>query len=586
VLRFRLGALVATVALVFAACGGTATSAPSAIPNASTAISSPSTAAAPSTAATSPSPSGGQPVNGGTWVFGVVGPPVTLDAILVQDGESYRIDQEIYETLIKLKPGTASDLEPSLAKSWDVSPDGLTYTFHLQTGVNFTDGTPFNADAAIYNFNRWKNLPEPLQSADYFDITVFGGYGDSSLIKTLTKIDDATFSVTLTKSRSDFLTAMTLIPFGMMSPTALQAHHADLAPTDPSNDYWQKYPTGTGPFMFSEFVPGDHYTIVKNPNYWNTADAAHLDKIIFLPIPNAANRLTALKSGTVDTIDFVDATQLPDVTSDPALQLLTRHTLSIGTLAFNQLIKPFNDVKVREAIAYAIDKASLVSALFPNGVGTVADSVIVNSMPQYEPNATITGFDLNKAKALLQSSSCPSPCAVTFWYPDGVSRPYMLDPKGEYEAIKPMLEAAGFVVTPNHKPWAGGYLTDKANGVYGLGFTGWIYDYGDPADSAGIFYATSTADCNGVKETKPHNCEFAEDNPAVAAAMNKALGDPDPTAQIQDWKDAMKLINADVPDVPLVWANSSLASNLHVHGYITSPIQSEYYNLVWKDAGS
>src|ERR1035437_6316908 len=452
VIRFRLGALVATVALVFAACGGTATPVPSAVPNASTAISSPSTAAQPSTTAESPTPSGGQPVNGGTWGFGVVGPPLTLDAILVQDGESYRIDQEIYETLIKLKPGTASDLEPSLAKSWDVSPDGLTYTFHLQTGVNFTDGTPFNADAAIYNFNRWKNLPEPLRSADYFDITVFGGYGDSSLIKTLTKIDDATFSVTLTKPKSDFLTTMTLISFGMMSPTARQAHPAALPPTDPTNDYWQKAPTGTGPFMFSEFVPGDHYTIVKNPNYWDTAGAAHLDKIIFLPIANSANRLAALKSGTVDTIDLVDATQLPDITSDPSLQLLTRHTLSVGLLAFSQTLKPFNDLKVREAAAYAIDKATLVNALFPNGVGTGADSVIVNNMPAYEPNATITGFDLTKAKALLQSSSCPSPCAVTFWYPDNVSRPYMLDPKGEFEAIKPTLEAAAFAVTPTHNP--------------------------------------------------------------------------------------------------------------------------------------
>jgi peptide/nickel transport system substrate-binding protein len=575
VIRFRIGALVATAGLLFAACGGTATPVPSASPSAS----APSAAiSSPSTAAESPTPSGGQPVNGGTWVFGVVGPPLTLDAILVQDGESYRIDQEIYETLIKLKPGTASDLEPSLAKSWDVSPDGLTYTFHLQTGVSFTDGTPFNADAAIYNFNRWKNLPEPLRSADYFDITVFGGYRDNSLLKTVTKIDDATFSVTLTKPKSDFLTTMTLISFGMMSPTALQAHHADLAPTDPSNDYWQKDPVGTGPFKFSEFVPGDHYTIVKNPNYWDTA--------IFLPIPDSANRLTALKSGTVDTIDFVDATQLPDISSDPSLQLLTRHTLSIGTLAFNQLQKPFNDLKVREAAAYAIDKATLVSALFPNGVGTVADSVIVNNMPAYEPNATITGFDLNKAKALLQSSSCPSPCAVTFWYPDNVSRPYMLDPKGEYEAIKPMLEAAGFVVTPNHKQWSGGYLVDSRSGLYQMSFIGWVYDYADPADLPGIFYATSTADCAGVKQTTPHNCEFGEDNPAVAAAMAKAESDPNPTAQIQDWKDAMKLINADVPDVPLVWANSYLASTIHVHGLVTSPTQSEYFNLVWKDAGS
>jgi len=579
-LRLRMGALIVVGAIAFAACSGAATAAPTTPAASAPAASTPAGSTAPASA----TPSGPTPVNGGTWIFGSASDPSTLDAILIQDGESFRIAQQIYETLIKLKPGSASDLEPGLAKSWDTSTDGLTYTFHLQTGVNFSDGTPFNADAAVANVMRWKNLPAALQGDDYYDITVFGGYGDNSLIKTATKIDDATFSMTLTKPKADFLTAMTLIPFAMQSPTALAAHHADLGSKDPTNDYWQKAPTGTGPFMFSEFVPGDHYTIVKNPNYWDTANAAHLDKIIFQPIAESANRLTALQSGTVDTIDFVDATQLKQISSDTSLQLITRPPLDIGKLAFNQTQKPWNDIKVREAAALAIDKAALVSAFFPNGAGTAADSDLINNMPAYEPNAAITGFDLNAAKAMLQSSSCPPPCAVTFWYPDSVSRPYMLDPKGEYEAIKPMLEAAGFQVTPNHKPWHGGYLTDEANGVYPLFFIGWIYDYADPADGPGLFYATSTADCNGVKETTPHNCEFGEDNPAVATAMAKAIGEPDLATRTQDWKDAMKLINADVPDVPLVWAGSSLASTTKIHGYIPSPTQSEYFNLVWKDA--
>ncbi|MHB8431836.1 MAG: ABC transporter substrate-binding protein [Acidimicrobiales bacterium] len=578
--RFRMGALVATAAMLFAACSGAATPTPS---TGSAAPSSASSAAA----STGPSPSGPTPVNGGTWIFGSASDPSTLDAILIQDGESFRIAQQIYETLIKLKPGTTSDLEPGLAKSWDVSADGLTYTFHLQSPVTFSDGTPFNADAAVYNVNRWKNLPVPLQGDDYYDITVFGGYGNASLISSVQKIDDTTFSMTLTTKKADYLTAMTLIPFAMQSPTALQAHHADLGSKDPTNDYWQKAPTGTGPFMFNgDFVPGDHYTIVKNPNYWDTANAAHLDKIIFKPIADAASRLAALKSGTVDTIDFVDANQVNDIKSDPTLQLLTRTPLAIGKLAFNQTHKPFNDPLVRQAIAYAIDKNALVQAFFPNGAGSVADSDLINTMPAYEPNATISGYDPAKAKSLLASSSCPAPCSVDFWYPDSVSRPYMVDPKGEFEAIRTMLEAVGFKVTPQHKPWRGGYLTDEANGAYGMFFIGWIYDYADPADGPGIFYASNTADCNGVKETAPHNCEFGEDNPAVSAAIAKAISETDTATRTQDWKDAMKLINADVPDVPLVWAGSFLGSTIHVHGYIPSPTQSEYFNLVWKDAGS
>ena len=539
-------------------------------------------ASACSSTSATPSSGGGQPVSGGTWVFGSASDPTTLDAILMQDGESIRIAQQIYETLVKLEPGSASTLLPGLAKSWDVSADGLTYTFHLQTGVKFTDGTDFNADAAVYNVNRWKNLPEPLQGDDYYDITVFGGYGDSSLIKEVTKIDDSTFKMVLASPKADFLTAMSLAPFSMQSPAALKAHNADLGSKDTTNDYWQKAPTGTGPFMFDEFVSGDHYTIKKNPDYWDKANAAHLDKVIFKAIADSAQRLTALKSGTVDTIDFVDANQLNDVKSDSKLQLVTRSPLDIGRLNMNQLIAPFDDIKVRQAIAYAIDKKAIVDTFFPNGAGQAADSDLLPSMPAYEKNVTVTGYDQAKAKELLASSKCPSPCSIDFWYPDSVSRPYMLDPKGEFEAIRTMLEAVGFKVTPQHKPWKGGYTTDEANGKMGLAFIGWIYDYADPADGPGIFYSTSMAKCGDVTPTAPHNCEAAEDNPAVAAAMAKAISEPDAAKRTQDWKDAMKLINADVPDVPLVWAGSALGMTTKIHGFVASPTQTEYYNSVWK----
>jgi peptide/nickel transport system substrate-binding protein len=573
--RMRIGALVASAAVAFAACS------PAASPASSAPASTPGATSSTSQAPTSTA------VEGGTWIFASASDPTTLDAILIQDGESFRIAQQIYETLVRLKAGSTNELEPDLAKSWDLSADGLTWTFHLQTGVNFTDGTPFNADAAIYNVNRWKNLPEPLQGEDYYDITVFGGYAADSNIKDVKKIDDSTFSITLGTAKADFPTSMTLIPFAMQSPKALADHNADKGSKDKTNDYWQKAPTGTGPFKFDgDFVTGDHYTIVKNADYWDKANAAHLDKVIFKPIAESANRLAALKAGSVDTIDFVDANQTPDVKSDATLQLLPRTPLAVGKLAFNQTHKPFDDVKVRTAIALAINKQALVDQYFPNGAATVADSDLINVMPEYEANASVGVYDQQKAKDMLASSTCPAPCAIDFWYPTDTSRPYMVDPKGEFELIRQMLEAVGFTITPQHKPWHGGYLTDEANGVYPMFFIGWIYDYADPADGPGLFYATSTAACNKVAQTKPHNCEFGEDNPALQAAMAKAIPEKDAATRAQAWKDVMKIVNADVPVVPLVWAGSYLASTTNVHGLITSPTQSEFFNLVWKDAGS
>ena len=565
----RSAVLIAVTAFVLAGCGWS-TSVPASTPG------RPSPGV---TAATSSSPA----ANARTMVFGSASDPTTVDAILLQDGESLRIAQQIYDTLIRLKPGTAADLEPSLAKSWAVSPDGLTYTFHLRSGVRFTDGTPFDADAAVYNVNRWKNLPVPLRDSDYYDRAVFGGYGAGSLIDSATNVDGVTLRIKLRRPKADFLMAMTLVPFAMQSPTALQAHHADLAPSDPTNDYWQTAPTGTGPFMFKEFIAGERYSIVRNPDYWDSANAAFLDSVVFKPIPDADNRLAALKSGVVDIIDPVNGNQLADVSADARFQLLKRTPLAVGKVGFNQGQKPFDDLNVRKAAAYAIDRKAVVETFFP-GLGTVADSDLISTMAAYEANATISGYNPQEARALLAASSCPAPCAIDFWYADNTPAVVAADPKGEFELIRANLEAVGFKVNPRHVAWQDGYLAGAAQGKYPAFLIGWTYDYADPADGPGIFYATSMEACDGIVPTSPHNCEFAQDDPIAAAAMAKAIAEPDAARRTQDWKDAMRLINADVPDVPLVWVGSALAATKSISGYIPSPTQSESLNLVVKVA--
>lgn len=578
----RLLAVAFAAALVFSACQAQATPTPTAQP---TPTPPPGETPGPTpTAAPTPTPSGG-PVSGGTMIFGSAADPATLDAVLIQDGESFRIAQQIYDTLVRLKPGSADELEPGLAASWDVQDGGKTIVFAIQPGAKFHDGTPADAEAVAYNFNRWKNLPEALQGLDYYDITVFGGYGDNSNIASAEATGTLEVTVKLNAPKADILTAMTLIPFAIQSPTALEAHKADLGES-PDNDYWQTAPTGTGPFKFEgDWVVGDHYTIVRNDDYWDTAHPAYLDSVVFKPIAESAQRVAALRAGTVDIIDFVDANQLDQITSDPALQRLDRPPLTTGWIGFNQRHKPFDDLKVRQAVAYAIDKQAIVEAFFP-GLGQVADSDVFPSFPTYEAGVYPGSYDRAKAKELLDSSSCPSPCAIDFWYPDEVSRPYMVDPKGEFEAMRPMLEAAGFVVTPQHKAWRGGYLTDDSNGRLPMFLIGWIYDYADPADGPGIFYAKSQGECDGVVPEQPMNCEYGEENPDAYALMQQAISEFDTAKRNDLWKQAMRMYGADLPKVPLVWSASVLGAVKTLHGYVPSPTQSEYFNLVWKEASS
>jgi hypothetical protein len=243
-----------------------------------------------SACSTSSTPSGGSqgtPVNGGSMTVGLDGDMVLADPALVSDGNSLYVAAQVVQGLVGLQPGTISTIIPVLASALPtVSADGKTYTFTLRTGVKFSDGTPFNATAVKFNYDRWKAFPKgDLQDNDYYYGAVFGGFGDASNIVSVTADDAANTAVfTLKNPQSNFLLSQTLQVFGIESPTALQTMNADTTPIA-NNKYAQGSAAedmiGTGPFMFKEWVVGDHVTVVKNPNYWDTANAAHLDTIIF-----------------------------------------------------------------------------------------------------------------------------------------------------------------------------------------------------------------------------------------------------------------------------------------------------------------
>ena len=362
-LRLRIGALIAAGAIAFAACSGASTAAPSvAQPSTPAASSGSGASTAPSTA-----PSGPTPVNGGTWIFGSASDPSTLDAILIQDGESFRIAQQIYETLIKLKPGSASDLQPDLAKSWDTSTDGLTYTFHLQTGVNFSDGTPFNADAAVYNVNRWKNLPAALQGDDYYDVTVFGGYGDNSLIKTVDEdrrrdvLDHPDQAEGRLPDGDDPHPVRDAEPDGPPGPSCRPGLEG------PDERLLAEGPDGhRSVHVRRRFRPGRPLHDRQEPELLGyrqrgapRQDHLPADRRLGEPAdgPPVRARSTRSTSSTRPSSRTSAATR--------ACSCMTRPPLDIGKLAFNQTQKPFNDIKVREAVALAIDKKALVERLLP-----------------------------------------------------------------------------------------------------------------------------------------------------------------------------------------------------------------------------
>ena len=210
-LKLLLLLATVTLAVVAAGCGGGGEEAAPPPAAATTGAAAPP----PQPATTEEAPAEA----GGTLVFGATADPVVLDPALISDGESWRVNLQIYDQLIQTKPGT-TELQPGLAESWEANADGTSWTFHLRQGVKFHDGTPFNADAVCFNFDRWYNFKGSFQnpSATYYWQYAFGGGfaepgegspgPDASLYKSCDVVDDSTATLNLTKPSATFLEAL------------------------------------------------------------------------------------------------------------------------------------------------------------------------------------------------------------------------------------------------------------------------------------------------------------------------------------------------------------------------------------------
>ena len=570
--RVRIGALFAVTAIVFAACGGaTTSSAPASVaPPASTGASTaPSVEPSASTA--------GTPKEGGTLVVAIPGDLNRTDPALVDDANSSYVLQQIFEGLVTLKPGTGSDIVGQLADSWTISDDGLTYTFKLKSGIKFQDGTDFNAAAAKVNFDRWMSIPKTytdLGYTYYIDTVITGKIAET------TAPDPTTFVIKLKAPNSAFLVTLTLTPFTFSSPKALKDGDAS-APDFKNNKYAQGGPpaaVGTGPFVFKEWVPGDHVTLTKNPDYWNkAAGGPYLDSLTFKPIADTTATLNALQAGDVDISQTLAPVDVPTAQADTKLQYYDRGSAcNTGVLAMNQKFKPFDNLKIRQAVSYAINRKAIVDAFFgETGV------VLKNWAPPgtiFANDLAVPDYDPEKAKALIADSGvAPADLAFDFWYPSDVSRPYMPDPKGEFEAMQRDLEAVGFKPNPKTSPWRPDYLAAESRGDYPAFLIGWNCDW------LGIDNFLYTAFFGYRGDPLAPNPEYAYKNDAMNDAMVKALASSDEATQQTEWGKAQDQIVADMPSVPLVSGKTPAAGQVYVKGFTPSPTLLELFTNVWLD---
>ena len=571
--RLRIGALVAVTAIVFAACGTAASPSPSAT--------SPGTSAAPGTSASASAAPSSEVKEGGSIVVGLPGDMVLADPSLVSDSNSSYIHLNVIEGLLGVKAGTLSDIEPVLAEDLpEASADGLTYTFKLRQGIKFHDGTDFNADAVVYNYERQKNAPAELRDAyNYYFGAVFG-WAENSNLESVKAIDASTVEFKLKSPQSNFLIAQAPLPqFGIQSPTALKAGDADNP--DPSKSAYAQGQgagmVGTGPFKFKEWVPNDHTTIEKNADYWNPERIPHLDEVIFKPFADQAAELNALEAGDIDFAQTVAPNDIAALQGNDKFQVVDRgESCNVGGLWMNHTHKPFDNPHIRKAIAYALNKQNYIDTFYA-GLAEPADNWMPPATQFYKP-LNLPTYDPDKAKeeiAAAQLDTTGDALTIEFWYPSDVARPYMPDPKGLAEAIASDLEAVGFTINFKTAGWRTGYLADEAVGKYPMWLLGWTCDWPGPDN----FLVTAFFHFDGDKPGP----EFAYGPPALKAAFDKGLSAATEADAQAAWNEAQDILAADLPTVPLVHSKPPAAASADLKGFLGAGNLNEPFYPVWLD---
>jgi len=368
------------------------------------------------------------------FVVGQIAEPKSLDPAADTAVNDFRILVNIYDGLVQFKPGTLQ-VEPDLAKSWTISKDGLTYTFDLRTGVKFQDGTPFNAQAVKFNFDRMLDKSNPYhKSTGPFPLAFF-----FSSIKDTKVIDDHTVQFTLNAPYAPLLSNLAYPTGLLVSPAAVEKYGKDFG----------RHPVGTGPYEFVNWVSNQKVTLKRNPDYFKGMPG--LSEIIFRPITDANTRVNEMLSGGLDLMVEVPPDSLKlfenKTNNYKIYQQTGPHT---WFLILNMKSAPFDNRDARLAANYAINKQAIVQNVLQ---GTA--SVAVGPVPKafgwaYDKNLQPYPYDPAKAKQLLKESGYNGQ-PVTFYVTQSGSG--MLDPVAMGTAIQADLNAVGFNVKIQTFEW-------------------------------------------------------------------------------------------------------------------------------------
>lgn len=460
--------------------------------------------------------------------FAIASEPNSLDPMAIAMMSTFTVTDSIYDNLVEESDN--GKYRGALAESYDISKDGKTYTFHLRKGVKFHDGSTMTADDVVFSINR------TIKKGWAFDMT--------AAIKNVEKVDANTVRLNLTKPFGGMLGSLASPYFSVMSKNYLKEHGDKVA---------ERKPMGTGAYKFVEWKNGDHITVEANKNYWG--GAPKIKTVTFKPITDKNTGLVALQGNETDAYLNVNYSDIDSIKHDDKLEIKQTDAASVLSINMNIERKPFNNLKVRQAINYAINKENIISGAL-EGNGKEANSAISPTCEGYSKDVMAYKYNPEKAKALLKAAKV-----------DGLKVTIKIkeDTKVQKVAqvVQSQLKAVGIQAKIEIME-AGAYTTDVyTNGNYQMTITSWTAMF---TDAYSLLYSQFHKDCYGPTGNITHVRSDKLSDMLDSAAEKSG------SAKEDAYKKVAQYINDSAYVVPMVYEPTTITTNASLKGVKANPL--------------
>ncbi|MFF7707054.1 ABC transporter substrate-binding protein [Pseudomonas sp. NPDC007930] len=473
--------------------------------------------------------------------------------------------ETLFNRLVEFAPGT-TDIQPGLAERWEISDDGLQYTFHLRPGVKFhsteyfTPSRTLNADDVLWSFNRQLDPNHPWHNQAPMGYGYFESMGLQALIHSIEKTDPMTVVFHLNRPEAPFLRDL-----AMGFASIYSAEYGDQLLAAGTPEKLNSQPIGTGPFIFSRYAKDSQVRYKANPDYYKGKPPA--DPLVFAITIDANTRLQKLRAGECQVALYPKPEDVAALKAEPAIKVEELPALVVSYVAMNTERPWLKDARVRQAIALAVDKPNLVRTLFGEGNAVLGTGPYPQTVLGFNHHLVNPQHDPAKARELLKQAGVPEGTTFTVYTRNGggVTNP---NPGLSAQLLQADLAKVGLKADIRMMEW-GEMVKAVKLGQHDLVFYGWAGDNGDPDN-----FVTPNLSCDAAKsgENAARWCNADFDR-----LITQARGETEPAKRAALYEQAQDVFSQQHPWISLAYPKLFVALRKNVEGYHISPLTNNNF---------